>query len=123
MTESDIGSDRHTKHSSQEVAVFHERMKNYERREKEATVRDQLILDTLGSIRNTLATINTQLAVGELKMEQIDRHLEHTDTTVSNLQAVIENDRRGPVALILGTLSGLGTAATAIWVALGGKAG
>ena len=119
MTE-EIPSDRHTKHSSQEIAVFHERMKNYERDRKEANARDQLILDTLGSIRSTLATINTQLAVGELKMEQIDKHLEHTDTTVSNLQAVIESDRRGPVALILGTLSGIGTAATAIWVGIKG---
>ncbi len=112
MTE-DIGSGGHSKFSSQEVAVFAERMRNYERREKEATVRDQLILDTLGSIRNTLATINTQLAVGELKMSQIDKHLENTDTTVSNLQSIIESDKRSTFAIVVGVLSGLGTGITA----------
>lgn len=119
MTE-DIPSDRHTKHSSQEIAVFHERMKNYERREKEAAARDQLILETLNKINATLGGVDTKLAVGQVRMDQIDQHLEHTDTTVSNLQAIIESDRRGPVALILGTLSGIGTAATAIWVGIKG---
>ena len=119
MTE-EIPSDRHTKHSSQEIAVFAERMKNYERREKEAQVRDQLILETLSKINQTLAGVDTKLAVGSVRMDQIDDHLENTDTTVANLQAVIESDRKGPVGIILGTLSGLGTAATAIWVAIKG---
>ncbi len=119
MTE-DIGSDRHAKHSSQEIAVFSERMRNYERREKEAAARDQLILETLGAIKETMAAIKTQLALGDQRMNQIDAHIENTDTTVSNLQSIIEGDRRSPVALVLGTLSGLGTAATAIWVAIKG---
>ncbi len=119
MTE-DIPSDRHTKYSSQEVAVLAERQKQHERREKESAARDQLILETLGQIRATLATMDTKLAVGAVRMDQIDEHLENTDTTVANLQAVVENDKRSPMALILGTLSGLGTAATAAWVAIKG---
>ncbi len=119
MTE-DIGSDKHSKYSSQEVAVFAERMRSYERREKEASARDQLILDTLSKINQSLNGVTTQLAVGQVRMDQIDTHLESTDTTVENLRAVVDGDKRGPVALILGTISGLGTAATAIWVALKG---
>ncbi len=119
MTE-EIGSDKHSKHSSQEIAVFAERMRSYERREKEASTRDQLILETLSKINQSLNGVTTQLAVGQVRMDQIDTHLESTDTTVENLRAVVEGDRRGPVALILGTISGLGTAATAIWVALKG---
>lgn len=114
MTE-DIPSDRHEKRSSQEIAVFSERLRNYERREKEATYRDQLILDTLGRIKETLSAVNTQLALGDQRMDQIDHHLKATDTTVSNLQAVLEADKRGPVAIVLATVSALATGAVAFF--------
>jgi hypothetical protein len=112
MTE-EIGSDRHTKHSSQEIAVFAERMRNYERREKEASVRDQLVLETLSKINATLGGISTQLAVGQIRMDQIDAHIEATDTTVTELRAIIEGDKRSPVAIVLATLSALAAGAVA----------
>jgi hypothetical protein len=73
--------------------------------------------------RELLATFNQhnlEDAVIHQRVVQIDAHLTNTDTNVANLTASVESDKRSPVALILGTLSGLGTAATAIWMAIKG---
>ena len=55
-------------------------------------------------------------AVVHQRVLQIDEHLKNTDANVAALEA----DKRSPVAIALGVLSGIGTAATAVWVAMKG---
>ncbi len=84
----------------------------------------------IGHIQNSdarhaqlLATFNQhnlEDAVVHQKVLQIDTHLENTDANVANLTASVDGDRRSALGLVMGVLSGIGTAATAIWVGIKG---
>ena len=112
MTE-EIGSGSQKRPSQPEIkiALLEERL-------REAAKRDSIIAGQLAMMVSTLSRMETSLALGEQRMNQIDEHLKSTDTDLTTLKTSVESDKRGPVALILGTISGLGTAATAIWMAI-----
>jgi hypothetical protein len=122
--------NRDLRYTSQEIAVMAERMRGYEARQAEATARDQLMMGILTRIEGSVSGINTQLAVGTRRMDEIDRHLANTDTMVNNLKketndslavlrdevTAINADKRSVTALVTSLLSFLGTAAGIAWV-------
>jgi hypothetical protein len=116
MTE-DIGSDKHKRPSSAEIDTA-EKMAVMRERIARAKERDEEILRTLRDIQDEQARQGTMLALGNQRFDAIEATQEDTSTRI----IALESDKRGPVAIILGTVSGIGTAATAIWVAIKGGA-
>ena len=106
MTE-DIGSDAAKRPHEVEIALLKERI-------RESYKRDAQILSTLGEIKNEQIRQATMLALGNQRFDAIEESQE--DTTARLL--LIENDKRGPVALIFGTISAIGVAVVAVWTGL-----
>lgn len=128
MTE-EVGSDRHRNPSSAEMDIVKLKERYTQLKEDAADTRHVMadIKELLiGYIQTSdhrhaqlLATFNQhnlEDAVIHTKVLQIDKHLENTDANVAALTA----SNRSPIAIALGILSGLGTAATAIWIAIKG---
>ncbi len=111
MTE-DIGSDASKRPHEVEIALMKQRIRASESR-------DTKMVETLDEIVDKLSKIETSLALGGQRMDQIDEHLKSTDknvTTIATEVSAIHEDKRSAGALIAGVLSFIGTAATAIWV-------
>lgn len=104
MTE-DIGSDAAKRPQEVEIALLKERI-------REAGKRDAEIIRALNEIRNEQTRQATMLALGNQRFDAIEG--KQSDTTERLI--LIENDKRGPVALIFGTISAIGTSAVAIWM-------
>jgi hypothetical protein len=98
MTE-DIGSDAHRRPPSQEieVAVIKERL-------REAGRRDELLLRSNDEVKTAVHEIKLMLVKGEGRMAALETSQDDTTTRILTL----ENDKKGPVAIILATLSALG---------------
>lgn len=115
MTESDIGSDKHRRPSTAEIdmAVYKDRLKRMDA--------DQERLETkMDAALKVLSQIETNLALGNQRFDKIETaHKELKEDTTTRLEA-IEADRRSTAGIITGTISGIGTVATAIWVAIKG---
>ena len=106
MTE-DIGSDAAKRPQEIEIALLKERM-------REASKRDAQIMARLDDIKAEQIRQATMLALGNQRFDAIEESQE--DTTARLL--LIENDKRGPVALIFGTISAIGVAIVAVWTGL-----
>ncbi len=108
MTESDIGSDKHKRPSSADIdnaekyAVLRERV-------AQAKARDIEIMTALKEIKEEQARQGIMLALGNQRFDSIEST--QVDTT-ARLTAV-EADKRGPVAIVIGTLAALASGATA----------
>ena len=96
MTE-EIGSDKHRSNPEIKMAILEERM-------KEARERDRILLESNAKVLQAVNEITTKLALGEQRMKAIETSQEDTTTRV----LALENDKKGPVAIILATLSALG---------------
>lgn len=103
MTE-DIGSDKHKRPSSAEIDTA-EKMAVMRERIARAKERDEEIMRTLKEIQASQAQTNTLMALGNQRFDLIEEAQE--DTTARLL--IVENDKRGPFAVVLATLSALGT--------------
>lgn len=103
MTE-DIGSDAAKRPQEVEIALLKERI-------RESYKRDAQIMSRLDEIKAEQIRQATMLALGNQRFDAIE---ESQDETTERL-LLIENDKRGPVALIFGTISAIGVAAVAIW--------
>lgn len=114
MTE-EIGSDKHKRPSSAEIDTA-EKMAVMRERIARAKERDEEIMRTLKEIQAAQAQTNTLMALGNQRFDLIEEAQEDTSTRIMAL----ENDKRSPVAIVIGVLSGLGTTATAIWLAIKG---
>lgn len=130
MTE-DIGSGSHREPSSASLDIAKLKERHIALKSDVADIRDTMsdIKGLLISHITTTDTRHTQLlatfnqhnledAIVHQRVLQLDRNLENTNKSVESLI----NDKRSPVAIALGVVSGLGTAATAIWVAIKGGA-
>lgn len=117
MTE-EIPSDRHRKNPSSAEIEVAERMAVIKERLRHADSRDTIMSTQLDIIIGKLSKIETGMAVGERRMNEIDKHLENTDTalealkvaTATSIEAIkktVDEDKRGPVAIILSTLGAL----------------
>lgn len=115
MTESEIGSDKHKRPSSAEIDAA-EKMAVMRERISQAKARDLEILSTLEEIRAEQQRQGTMLALGNQRFDAIEAEQEDTSTRITAL----ENDKRSTAGVVTGTVSALGTIATAIWVALKG---
>jgi len=104
MTESDIGSDKHKRPSSAEIDTA-ERLAVMRERISQAKARDEEIMQTLKEIQAAQAQTNTLMALGNQRFDAIEEAQE--DTTARLL--IVENDKRGPFAVVLATLSAIGT--------------
>jgi hypothetical protein len=104
----DIGSDAHKRPSQPEIkmAVMEERL-------KEARIRDATILTQLDILIGKMSKIETGMAIGDRRMNEIDKHLESTDTSLEALKKSVEDDKRSPLAIVLATISALGAGAVA----------
>lgn len=110
MTE-EIGSDKHKRPSSAEieVAVIKERL-------REAGKRDEILLRSNDEVKTAVNEIKLLLEAGKHRMNALETIQDETTTRLLTL----ENDKRSTAGIIAGTISALGTIATAIWVALKG---
>lgn len=97
MTE-EVGSDKHRSNPEIKMAILEERM-------KEARERDRVLLASNAEVKEAVNEIKTMLALGEQRMKAIETSQEDTTTRI----LVLENDKRGPVAIILATVSAIGT--------------
>lgn len=105
MSADDIGSDAARRPQEVEIALLKERI-------REASKRDGEILRALEEIRLEQTRQATMLALGNQRFDAIEGR---QDETTERL-VLVENDKRGPVALIFGTISAIGTSAVAIWM-------
>ena len=106
MTE-DIGSDAHKRPHDVEIALLKERI-------RESYKRDAQIMARLDEIKAEQIRQATMLALGNQRFDAIE---ENQEDTIDRL-LLIENDKRGPVALIFGTISAIGTAVVAVWMGM-----
>jgi len=114
MTE-DIGSDKHKRPSSAEIDTA-EKMAVMRERIAQAKARDEEIMRTLKEIQLSQAQTNTLMALGNQRFDAIEAAQNESSTRIT----VLENDKRSTAGIITGATSVLGTAATAIWVAIKG---
>lgn len=98
MTESDIGSDKYKSSPEIKLAILEERM-------KEARERDRVLIASNSEVVKAVNEIKLILEAGKHRMNALETI---QDETTARLLAV-ENDKRGPVAIILSTLSAIGT--------------
>lgn len=121
MTE-EIGSDRHeTRRPTEELPALdlmkyqiRQGQKNHEALTKE-------VRDGFREIRDLVTKHMSDLRVGEVRMDQIDEHLENTDKNVLAIGAevaAINADKRSTGAIVASILASLGTIGTIIWVAV-----
>ena len=113
MTE-DTGSDAAKRPHEVEIALLKERIRTSERR-------DSAMAATLSTIADKLSKIETSLALGGQRMDQIDTHLESTDKNLAAVVtevAAINSDKRAATGLVASVISFIGTAATAVWVGM-----
>lgn len=91
-----IGSDKHRSSPEIKMAILEERM-------KEARERDRVLLESNAKVLQAVNEINTKLALGEQRMKAIETSQEDSTSRI----LVLENDKRGPVAIILATVSAI----------------
>lgn len=118
MTE-DIGSDKHKRPSSAEIEVA-ERMAVMRERIRQSDARDLAMNGKMDIIIGKLSQIETNLALGNQRFDKIEDNAKALKEDTTTRLSAIEADRRSTAGIIAGTISGIGTVATAIWVAIKG---
>lgn len=104
MTE-DIGSDKHKRPSQEiEVAIIKERL-------REAAKRDEALLSSNAEIVKSINEMKLILNEGKHRMNALETLQDETSTRIT----VLEQDKRGPIAIIMATLSAIG-AGVAAWI-------
>jgi len=91
------------------LAVLEERM-------KEARERDRILLDSNAKVVEAIGDMKVLLEAGKHRMNALETIQDETTTRL----LVLEKDKRSAAGLIAGTVSAIGSIATAIYVAIKG---
>ncbi len=86
MTDSLTPPSGQRRHHTEELAVMEQRVNEHERRLRDLAKVCASIDQTLDAISGTCHSIDKRLALGDMRMSQIDTHLEATDGRVDTLE-------------------------------------